>query len=265
MRDLLNPFETATTVSDPDPVRRAQIQMKTPLPRRFYAAAGVGEAEGGHVVLLDGKAAKTPGQAMLLLPTAAAARLVAAEFDAQQEVVEPKTMPVMRLANTAIDGVAAEPGAVLEDILRFACSDLLCYRAEGPDGLVRRQNEAWDGVLDWARAELGARMVLAEGIVFVEQPRESIAALALCLRRDPGPFRLAALHLITSLTGSALLALALEAKALDPEAAWTAAHVDEDWQIDQWGQDAEAVARRNARKRDYLAAAALLEALETAR
>jgi chaperone required for assembly of F1-ATPase len=264
MRDLLNPFEAAPTVSDPDPVRRAQIQMKAPLPKRFYTAVDVGASEAGHVVLLDGKVAKTPAQAPLRLPTAAAARLVASEFDAQQEVVDPVTMPVMRLANTAIDGVAAEPGAVLEDILRFASSDLLCYRAEGPEGLVRRQNEAWDGILDWACAQLGARMVLAEGIVFVEQPRDSIAALGLHLRRDPGPFRLAALHLVTSLTGSALLALALEARALDPEPAWTAAHVDEDWQIDQWGQDAEAIARRNARKRDYLAAAALLAALETA-
>lgn len=261
MRELLNEFDAGRALSDPDPVRRAQIQMKTPLPKRFYSAVSVGPADDAHAVLLDGKVAKTPARAALALPTAASAALVAAEFEAQQETVDPVTMPVMRLANTAIDGVAAQADAVLEDMLRFASSDLLCYRADGPEGLVQRQNEAWDPVLDWAQSALGARMNLAEGIVFVEQPRESIGALALHLRRRPEAFRLAALHLVTSLTGSALLALALEAKALSPEQAWAAAHVDEDWQIDHWGQDAEAVARRNARRRDFLAAAALLDAL----
>ncbi len=187
---------------------------------------------------------------------------MAAEFEAQEEVIDPVAMPVMRLVNTALDGVANEPQAVLEDILRFASTDMLCYRADTPQGLVERQNSHWDPVLDWVRSALGARFNLAEGVIHVDQPRESIAVLGAHLRQRSEPMRLAALHLMTSLTGSALLALAVDAGELDAEAAWCAAHVDEDWQIGQWGQDAEAVARRNARHRDFLAAVRLLEALE---
>ncbi|HEY4191599.1 MAG TPA: ATP12 family chaperone protein [Mesorhizobium sp.] len=261
MRDILNDLEAGKYLSDPDPVRRAQIQMKTHLPKRFYKEASVAAAEGGFAVHLDGKPVRTPAKALLTLPTEQSARLVADEFAAQVEVIDPVKMPVLRLVNTALDGVANEKQAVLEDILRFASTDMLCYRADTPQGLVDRQNTHWDPVLDWARAALGARFNLAEGVIHVEQPRESIAVLGAHLARRADPLRLAALHLMTSLTGSALLALAADEGELDAEAAWLAAHVDEDWQIEQWGQDAEAVARRNARHRDFLAALQLLEAL----
>jgi chaperone required for assembly of F1-ATPase len=262
MRDILNDLETGKYLSDPDPVRRAQIQMKTPLPKRFYKTVSVAPAEDAVAVHLDGKPVRTPGKALLALPTKAAATLVADEFAAQGETIDPVTMPVMRLVNTAIDGVASDPQAVLEDILRFASSDLLCYRADAPQGLVDRQNQHWDPVIDWARATLGARFNLAEGIIHVEQPRESIAVLGVHLAQRADPLRLAAIHVMTSLTGSALLALAVDFGELDADAAWAAGHVDEDWQIEQWGQDAEAVARRSARKRDMMAAVALLEALK---
>ncbi|MBZ9993535.1 ATP12 family chaperone protein [Mesorhizobium sp. BH1-1-4] len=261
MRDILNDLEAGKYLSDPDPVRRAQIQMKTPLPRRFYKEVSVAPVEGGFAVHLDGKPVRTPGKALLALPTEAAAALVADEFAQQGETINPVTMPVMRLANTAIDGVATDPQAVLEDVLRFASSDMLCYRADAPQGLVERQNEQWDPVIDWARASLGARFNLAEGIIHVEQPRETIAVLGSHLAQRAEPLRLAAIHVMTSLTGSALLALAVDFGALDGEEAWAAGHVDEDWQIAQWGQDAEAVARRAARKRDMMAAVSLLEAL----
>jgi chaperone required for assembly of F1-ATPase len=262
MRDILNDLEAGKYLSDPDPVRRAQIQMKTPLPKRFYKTASVVPIEGGFAVHLDGKPVRTPGKALLALPTEAAAVLVADEFAEQGETINPVTMPVMRLVNTAIDGVASDPQAVLEDILRFASSDLLCYRADAPQGLVDRQNEQWDPVIDWARTTLGARFNLAEGVIHVEQPRETIAVLGSHLNQRAEPLRLAAIHLMTSLTGSALLAVAVDFGELDAEAAWAAGHVDEDWQIEQWGQDAEAVARRSARKRDMMAAAGLLEALK---
>ncbi len=261
MRDILNDLEAGKFLSDPDPVRRAQIQMRTPLPKRFYKAVSV-EADGdAFSVRLDGKPVRTPGKALLALPNEAAALIVAGEFEAQEKVIDPVSMPTLRLVNTAIDGVAADPQAVLEDILRFASSDLLCYRADAPQGLVERQNEHWDPVLDWARSDLGARFNLAEGVIHVEQPRETIAVLGAHLARRAEPLRLAAMHLMTSLTGSALLAIAVEAGELDSEAAWNAGHVDEDWQIEHWGQDAEAVARRSARKRDMMAAAGLIEAL----
>ncbi|TGP96309.1 MULTISPECIES: ATP12 family chaperone protein [unclassified Mesorhizobium] len=262
MRDILNDLEAGKYLSDPDPVRRAQIQMKTPLPKRFYKEVSVVPVEAGFAVQLDGRPVRTPGKALLALPTEAAATLVAGEFAEQGETINPVTMPVMRLVNTAIDGVASDPQAVLEDILRFASSDLLCYRADAPQGLVERQNEQWDPVIDWARASLGVRFNLAEGIIHVEQPRETIAVLGSHLAQRAQPLRLAAIHVMTSLTGSALLALAVDFGELDGEEAWAAGHVDEDWQIAQWGQDAEAVARRTARKRDMMAAVSLLEALQ---
>jgi len=261
MRDLISDLEHQNFLSDPDPVRRAQIQMRTPLPKRFYKDVTVAAGETGFVVHLDGRPVRTPAKALLELPTERAAELVAAEFSAQGETIDPVTMPVMRLVNTAVDGVAKEADAVMEDILRFSASDHLCYRADSPEALVARQNALWDPVLDWARDALGARFNLAEGVMHVEQPREAIAAVGHHLRPRAEPLRLAALHLMTSLTGSALLALSVEAGALSAEEAWDAAHVDEDWQVEQWGQDAEAMARRANRKRDMLAAVALLEAL----
>lgn len=260
MRDLLNDLEAGSHLSDADPVRRAQNQMKRPLPKRFYSEVSVAPEGLGFVVHLDGRPVRTPGRALILLPMAAA-ELLAGEFAAQAETIDPATMPVYRLVNTAIDGVAADPQAVLEDILRFASSDLLCYRAGHPQALVDRQAEAWDPVIDWARATLGARMLLAEGVMHVEQPRESIAAIGVHLGQRAGPLRLAALHLMTSLTGSALLALAVDFGELDLEAAWAAAQLDEDFQAEQWGRDAEAMARTAFNKRDMLAAARLLDAL----
>lgn len=263
MRELLNDLEAGKFLSDPDPTRRARNQMKAPLAARFYERVDVVATPDGFAVHLDGRPVRTPGRALVLLPAEAAASLVAEEFRSQSERIDPVTMPVTRLVNTAIDGVASDPQAVLEDVLRFASSDLLCYRAEGPERLAARQAEAWDPVLDWARSALGARFLLAEGVVHVEQPRESIGAIGLHLRQRDEPLRLAAIHVMTTITGSALLALAVEAGAIGAEDAWAAAHLDEDWQAEQWGQDAEAVARRNFRKRDYMAAVELLAALST--
>jgi chaperone required for assembly of F1-ATPase len=261
MRDMLNDLDAQKYLSDPDPIRRAQSQMKTQLPKRFYKNVAVTAADNGFVVHLDGKPVRTPGRNVLILPTEQAAGLVAEEFAAQEGKIDPSTMPVYRLVNTAIDGVATDPAAVCDDIAKFASSDLLCYRADAPTALIERQARAWDPVLDWARRELGAHLVLAQGVVHVEQPMRAMEAIGthLALRKDP--LRLAAMHLMTTLTGSALLALAVEAGAIDTEAAWAAAHVDEDWQAEQWGQDSEAMARRAYRKRDMMAAAQLLEAI----
>jgi chaperone required for assembly of F1-ATPase len=238
--------------------------MQTPLPKRFYKSVDVQDEGGeGFSVRLDGRPVRTPAAATLRLPNESAARLVADEYAAQGDEIDPMTMPVTRLVNTAIDGVASEMDAVAEDILRYASTDLVCYRADSPRELVERQAEAWDPVLDWMRSALGARFVLAEGVMHVEQPRESIALLGAHLRPRREALRLAALHVMTNLTGSALIALAVEAGALDAEAAWRAAHVDEDWNIHQWGEDAEAAAHRAARKRDMMGAVALLKALDT--
>jgi chaperone required for assembly of F1-ATPase len=262
MRDILKDLEAGKYLSDPDPVRRAQIQMKAQVVSRFYQSATVEPAAEGFSVRLDGKQVKTPLGKPVVLPTQEAAALVANEFAAQAEKIDPVTMPVTRLVNTAIDGVATDTQAVLEDVLRFSSTDLVFYRADSPEALVHRQAEAWDPIIDWARSTLGARFFLAEGVMHVEQPREAIGAIGVYLRQREEPFRLAALHVITSITGSALLALAFEAGAIDAEAVWTAAHVDEDWNIAHWGLDEEAAARRAFRKRDMMGAVALIEALE---
>ena len=235
-----DPGKTATTVS---------------------AAVDVADRDGGFTLLLDGKPVRTPGKRQLLLPSRALAEAVAEEWRAQKERIDPATMPLTKLANSAIDGVPGREDEVIGDILNYAGSDLLCYRAEGPRGLVEAQQAQWDPVLAWAKSALGAPLVLAEGIVHVAQPQASLDRLRDALKTQ-APFGLAALHVMTGLTGSALLALAVALGRMSPEEAWKAAHVDEDWQIAQWGEDAEAASRRAARRRDFDAAARALALLK---
>jgi chaperone required for assembly of F1-ATPase len=196
----------------------------------------------------------------LALPTRALAEAVAAEWEAQGERIDPATMPLTRLANSTIDGVIARQAEVRAEIVKYAGSDLLCYRAEGPEELIRRQAETWDPVLAWARAALGADFNVSQGVMPAAQPDAATEAVARALQPH-GPFALAAIHVMTTQMGSALLALAHAHGHLSAEAAWVAAHVDEDWQISQWGEDAEAKARRDRRWAEMQAASRLLELL----
>jgi chaperone required for assembly of F1-ATPase len=230
------------------------------LPKRFYKDVAVKGEGTGAALLLDGKTVRTPAKKPLVLPSRALAEAVAEEWRAQGERIDPTTMPLTKLANSAIDGVAGREQAVIDDIMNHAASDLVCYRAPGPRGLVEAQAEHWDKVLAWAREALGAPLVLGEGVVHVAQPQDSLDRLKQAFEgRDA--FSLAALHVMTALTGSALLALAVALGRLTPEEAWAGAHVDEDWQISQWGEDAEAKARRENRRRDFTAAAKALRLL----
>lgn len=242
-----------------DPTRRAQELSRAELPRRFYKAASVGPQDEGFVVRLDERPVRTPARQLVALPTAALAEAAAAEWEAQGERIDPASMPVNRIVNSALDGVARSADEVREDVLQFLGSDLLCYRAEEPDGLVARQNEAWDPVLAWARHAHGLDLRLAAGIIHVEQPEETMRRGAeLVARYDTFP--LAALHVMTGLTGSIVLALAVVEGEIGVDEAWAAAHVDEDWQISFWGEDAEAMHRR-ALRRTEMAAAARVAAL----
>jgi len=261
MRNDLFNMDSKDGLSDPDPVRRAQIQSKLPLPKRFYKEAVVAEHEGKFGIELDGRVVKTPARRSLLLPTRAAAQLIADEFAAQEKEIDPARMPATRIANTAIDGIVADPQAVLEDVLRFASSDMLCYRAGSPERLAALQTELWDPLIDWAGSSLGARFILAEGVMHVEQPREALAALSVHLGQFKDPFAIAALHTITTLTGSAILALAVAKGEITGAQAWKLAHVDEDWTIEHWGEDAEAAERRSLREREMMAAVRILEAI----
>jgi chaperone required for assembly of F1-ATPase len=241
-----------------DPTEAARRSVRPHLRKRFYERAHVGESgEGGVPILLDGKPVKTPARRALSLPSRALAEAVAAEWDAQTDVIDPARMPLTRLANSVIDAVADKPAPVAEEIAKYLGSDLLCYRADAPAGLVESQARAWDPVLLWVRDQFGARFVLAQGVVHVPQPQEAIAAIRAAVPAEP--WRLGALSAITTLTGSALLALALAHGALAAEAAWAAAHVDEDWQMSQWGRDELALARRQYREAEFQAAVTVLE------
>ncbi|OLP55373.1 ATPase [Rhizobium rhizosphaerae] len=248
-------------MSDPDPVRRAQIQMLKPLPKRFYKEVTVAETEDGFAIRLDGASVRTPAKKMLVVPSAALAEIIADEWRAQAEVIDPARMPVTRLVNSALDGVANDPEVTFNDILSFAGTDMLCYRADGPERLVERQQAQWDPILAWAAETLGARFILAEGVMHQTQPDAAIAAFGRALSAFKAPLPLASLHVMTALTGSALLPLAFALQRISAEEAWALAHLDEDWQIELWGADEEAEHRRAHRWQAMAAAARTFDAL----
>jgi chaperone required for assembly of F1-ATPase len=243
----------------PDPRRSARIGAKPVLPRRFYREASATQSDAGFVLTLDGRPARTPAKAPLALPTAAAAEAVAAEWAAQGAETDPARMPLTRLVNSGLDGVARMRGEVVDEIARYAGSDLLCYRAGEPARLVAMQADAWDPVLDWAREALGARFFLTEGVVFAEQPPGSVEAVRGAVASVQDPISLAALSTITSLTGSVLLALAVARGRLSAVEAWAAAHVDEDFQMEVWGMDDEALERRARRWTEMEASARMIQ------
>lgn len=232
---------------------------KAELPRRFYKQAEARPHEAGFAIALDGRTARTPAGKPLALSSRRVAEAIAAEWQAQGERIDPATMPLTRLANAAIDRVAAEMGGVRAEIVRYAGSDLLCYRASGPRSLVAAQEQAWNPLIAWVRERLGARFVLAEGVIHTPQPETAVGAVDRALA-DLDALSLAAVHAITTLTGSAIIALAVAHGAVSPADAWAAAHVDEDWQMAQWGRDEIALARRAARHAEMAAAALVVAA-----
>jgi chaperone required for assembly of F1-ATPase len=252
MRDILEDIFGDEPL-DPRQVARASLRPKTR--ERFYKSVSAAES-APFAVLLDGRPVKTPARNTLAAPTRPLAQAIAAEWDAQGERIDPAGMPLTRIANSIIDGVAPAPDPVGEDLAKYLGSDLLCYRAGTPDGLVGRQTEHWDPILDWARTVLGARFMLGEGIVFVTQPDNAIAAARAAIPADP--WRLGAAHVVTTLTGSALIALALCAGRIDVDAAWAASNVDEDWNMQLWGHDEMALVARAARFADLQAAGTVL-------
>ena len=258
MREL---FDEVAGQSPLDPQEAVRRTSRGPQRKRFYANAGVTETSRGFAITLDGKPVRTPSRRKLIAPARAIADSIVTEWNDQKEVIEPTTMPVTRLANTVIDAVTDRVEAVADDIAKYFHSDMLFYRASHPEALVAREAERWDPVLFWAAEALGAHFILTEGVMHVRQPDQAIAAARAALADDP--WSLAALHMVTTLTGSALLALALLRGALDEDQVWTAAHVDEDWNVEQWGVDAEVAARRLARYLDFRAAAGVLRALQS--
>ena len=224
-------------------------RFERPLPKRFYKQVSVEGEAPEFTIALDGRKVKTPMKSGLIVPNFALAEAIAAEWEAQAEVINPALMPLTKLANTAIDRVAPDRDRIIAEILEFAGSDLTCYRAETPRELCDLQAQHWDPILAWA-ISLGAHFTPTTGLLHKPQNQADLDAFKAHLSAQNAHI-LCAIHNLSSLTGSALLAAGLATKAISAEAAWQAAHVDEDWQISHWGEDAEAKRVRNLKMRDF--------------
>ena len=225
--------------------------------KRFWTGVSVVEGEAGFGVALDARPLKTPAKTQLVVPTRAMAEVIKAEWAAAGETVDPRAMPFTGLANAAIDRADDE---LVAGITRYAENDQFCYRADGPTPLVERQTEAWDALLSWARRRYDVDFAICNGIVHVAQPSETIAKLSHAVT-SLDRFRLAALSPLVTIGGSLVAGLAVLEKAIPPEAAWEAVSLDERWQLEKWGSDAEAEATLDAKRHDFLAAARFLDLL----
>jgi len=223
-------------------------------PKRFWKQAQGEACEGGFTVKLDGRPVRTPAKAPLTVPTQAMADAIAAEWDAQKDLIDPRTMPVTRGANAAIDKVRTQRDEVIALLAEYGDSDLLCYRAAGPDGLIKRQAAAWDPMLDWAADTLGARLFVGEGVMHVVQEPKALARLTVEVAAFDD-FALAGVHDLISLSGSLVLALAVTKDAIAVDDAWALSRIDEHWQFEQWGEDEEAAATEETKKTAFCDAA----------
>ncbi len=219
--------------------------------KRFWTEVTVDEAEDGHQVLLDGRKVRTPAKAELVVPTRGMAEAVAAEWAAQEGSVDPLSMPFTRSANAAIDRVRPTLAEVAAMLAAYGDSDLLCYRAEGPEALTTRQAERWDPVLDWAETALGARLEPRTGVIHAAQSAAALEALTAPLDRL-GPFHLAGFHDLVGLSGSLVLGCAVAMDWRAPEEIWALSRLDEDWQAEQWGADEDAVETAETKRREFL-------------
>jgi chaperone required for assembly of F1-ATPase len=229
--------------------------------KRFWTAAKAVERENGWGVELDGKPLRTPARESLIVPTRALAEAIAEEWDTVDGEIDPRAMPLTGLANAAIDRVQPDKEAFAAGLARYAEADLACYRAEGPQGLVDRQAQEWDALLGWGQRRFDVDFETTGGIVHVAQPPATIDRLTHAVSMLDA-FRLAGLSPLVTIGGSLLAAFGVLEGAFSPEQAWDAVSVDDRWQLEQWGSDAEAEAALNARRRDFLSAARLLELLD---
>ncbi len=217
--------------------------------KRFYKEVGIHKAASGHAILLDGRAVKTPAKETLHLPSAALAQALAGEWQSQADVVQPSSMPLTQLACTAIDQTHPRHREILEETAAYGGNDLLCYRVERPEALRQRQQQHWQPLLDWAHLRFDAPLQVTSGILSVEQPSASLTALRQPLL-DLDPFALTAFAQVVRISGSLVLGLALLKGELDADGTFERAELDETFQIEQWGEDAEASKRRALRLSD---------------
>ncbi len=225
--------------------------------KRFWKVVTVSETEGGLEILLDDRPVRTPGKSPLVLPTRSLAGAIAEEWGAQAETVDPRTMPMTRMANSAIEKVAPQKDDVASYLAEYAGTDLLCYRAEAPDALVAIQAAVWDPWLRWAEAEFGVTFAITSGVMPVRQAEDVCPAVQNRLATYD-PYELVAVHDLIALSGSAILGLAAAIGAGQPEDIWSASRVDEEWQAGQWGRDEEAERVSDLKRKEFLEAARFL-------
>ena len=230
--------------------------------RRFWKNAVAVERSGGWGVELDGKPLRTPAREPLIVPTSALAEAIVEEWNLAEDEFDPRAMPLTGLANAAIDRVAPDKQAFAAGLARYAEGDLACYRAEGPPGLVDRQEASWDALLGWGRRRFDVDFLTTSGILHVDQPRATVERLAHAVGALDA-FRLAGLSPLVTIGGSLVAALGVLEGALAVEQAWECVSIDERWQLEQWGSDSEAEAALENRRRDFFAAARFLELLES--
>lgn len=228
--------------------------------KRFWKSAEVMGALGGYAIALDGRRVKSPARAELIVPTQALAKAIAAEWNECGEKVDPRCMPLTGLANAAIDRIAPDQENYAAGIAGYGETDLVCYRAEGPETLVRWQSESWDALLNWARRRYDVDFVCQTGIMHVPQPADTVRKLAHAVAALDS-FQLAGLSPLVTIGGSLIAGLAALEEMIPAEAAWEAVSLDDRWQLEQWGDDPDARAALDARRRDFLAAARFLELL----
>ena len=228
--------------------------------KRFWEKAEAVATDAGFAITLDGRRVKTPAKADLFLPTEELATAIVAEWNGVRETIDPREMPLTGLANAAIDRIGPAKTDFASGIARYGESDLTCYRAEGPDPLVAWQRECWDALLEWARRRYDVDFALCTGVIHVEQPADTVRKLNHEVARLDA-FQLAGLSPMVTIGGSLVAALAVHEEMMPAEAAWEAISLDDRWQLEQWGDDAEARAALDARRRDFLAAARFLELL----
>lgn len=229
--------------------------------RRFWKEVAVVPEAGGHGIALDGKPVRTPGRAPLVAPTPALAEAIADEWRGVGDTLDPRAMPLTGLANAAIDRIAPAPEGFAAGLAAYAASDLLCYRADAPEPLIARQRAAWDPLLDWARTRYDVHFELAEGVMPTPQPPATLTRIAEAVAALD-PWRLAALSPVVTVSGSVIAGLALAEGAAIADQVWAAGQVDEDWQVEQWGEDTLATQARETRRRDFDAGARLLSLLD---
>ena len=256
MRDQLDDIQKHLN----DGYGRAQHLNRVELPKRFYKQVAAGPVDGGFVVTLDGRPVRTPGRKLpVVVPAASIATAMAEEWAGQNEFIDPAGMPMVRLVNSAVESGEEMIPAFRDEVIKFAGSDLLLYRAESPRELVAEQERAWDSALTTLARHFGISFQPTMGIIHQPQPKATLDRLAQALVGE-NLLTMTALVSITGLTGSGLLAIGLWNRLFSPDQVWTAAHVDEDYQISQWGEDAEAAERRARRRVEFDTAVAVLDA-----